>query len=317
MRRALLTIAIVGATRLASATPASAKAEALFRQGRELMTAGKLAEACAAFDASQQLEPATTTLFNQADCREKSEQLATAWGLFVDAERQTRDATDDVGVRLHKVALERAGKLEPRLSKVTVKITNPPKGLVIARSDPRGDEVIEAGEWNRALPIDGGSYTFTARLDGHDVWSETIMVGNASDNQTVEVALRHLEARPAATGEVVATAPAPAAHTTNVRALATTIGAGVLLGGALVFDLLGNSQDNDAVAQHSQSLLDSANEKRYLAQGFVLAGLACAGAAVYFWLHDGSEAPAHVATRKFVTPIASSNFAGIGIGGGW
>src|SRR5215207_2480988 len=88
-----------------------AKAEALFRQGRELMAAGKLGEACAAFDASQRLEAATTTLFNQADCREKNGQLATAWGLFVEAERKTRGARDATGVKLHKVAADRAAKL--------------------------------------------------------------------------------------------------------------------------------------------------------------------------------------------------------------
>ena len=35
------------------------------------------------------------TLLNHASCREKNEQLATAWGLFLEAERQTRAATDE------------------------------------------------------------------------------------------------------------------------------------------------------------------------------------------------------------------------------
>jgi hypothetical protein len=58
--------------------PAGVQAEVLFRDGRSLMTAGKVAEACAAFEQSQKLEPAVPTLINLAACREKLGQLATA-----------------------------------------------------------------------------------------------------------------------------------------------------------------------------------------------------------------------------------------------
>src|SRR5215470_5226530 len=134
----------------ASADSSAAKAEALFRQGRDLMASGKLAEACAAFDASQKLASATTTLFNQADCREKAGQLATAWGLFVEAERQTRGATDAAGVKLHDVAQTRSTKLEARLSKLTVHVAQPIANLAVLRDGV----AIDAAEWNRPLPID-------------------------------------------------------------------------------------------------------------------------------------------------------------------
>src|SRR5689334_5913935 len=77
----------------AQAQPSGAQAETLFRQGKELMGKGQIAEACAAFDASQKLDPTIATLLNQAACREKNGQLATAWGLFLEAERQTRSAS--------------------------------------------------------------------------------------------------------------------------------------------------------------------------------------------------------------------------------
>lgn len=38
--------------------------------------------------------PVPSTLLNLASCRERNGQLATAWGLFLDAERATREATD-------------------------------------------------------------------------------------------------------------------------------------------------------------------------------------------------------------------------------
>ena len=84
---ALLTLAFVEVA-AAQPTTASAEADTLFDQGRSLMEAGKIAEACAAFDASQKLSPAVSTLLNLARCREQNQQLATASGLYRDAERQ-------------------------------------------------------------------------------------------------------------------------------------------------------------------------------------------------------------------------------------
>src|SRR5262245_28993804 len=103
--RGFLILLGVAAAAPASAQPAGAQAEALFRQGRELLAAGKVAEACTAFEESQKVDPAVTTLLNLASCREMNSQLATAWGLFIEAERQTRAASDDPTQKLHEVAL--------------------------------------------------------------------------------------------------------------------------------------------------------------------------------------------------------------------
>src|SRR5689334_15756470 len=92
------------------------------------MAAGKYAEACSAFEQSQKLEPAIATLLNLAGCREKVGQIATAWGLFLDAERQTRGASDAANQQLHDVARDKAAKLEPRVSKLTI---NVPKAVQI------------------------------------------------------------------------------------------------------------------------------------------------------------------------------------------
>src|SRR3977135_2013270 len=136
MFRFATAIALVAASSsLASAQSASALAEALFRQGRELMAAGQTADACNAFAESQKLEPATSTLLNLASCREKLGQIATAWGLFVDAARQTRSASDPATRQLHTVAAERATRLENRISKLTINVPQGSQvdGLEISR----------------------------------------------------------------------------------------------------------------------------------------------------------------------------------------
>jgi hypothetical protein len=317
------------APRLALAEGNAAKAEALFREGRKLLASGKLAEACAAFDASQHLEPATTTLFNQADCREKTGQLATAWGEFVEAERETRGAADDTGARMHAVAVERAGRLEPRLSKLTIHVAAPPAGLVVRR----GGEVIDPGEWNRALPIDGGTYELTASIGDRQVWSEARTIGVEHATLTVEVTIPRSErtpepapvapvappAPPAAAPPVAtpaARATVPASAPSDALPIGVTVGAGVLLVGALAFDLWGDSTYNDAVAHNDVDEWNSANDRRYAAEGLLAAGIGCAGVAAYLWLSDRGDS-SHATTAMVIAPIAGAGYAGLQLAGRW
>src|SRR3954471_24366256 len=101
-------IALTAVPTGARAQSSTAQAETLFRQGKDLMAKGKIAEACAAFDASQKLDPTISTLLNQAACREKNEQFATGGGLSLEAERETRTASDAATQQLHQVASSKA-----------------------------------------------------------------------------------------------------------------------------------------------------------------------------------------------------------------
>src|SRR5678815_2379807 len=184
MNRAIA-IAVVMSSSAALAQPTGAQAEVLFRQGRDLMAAGNIAEACSAFQESQKLQPAVTTLLNLAGCRERVGQIATAWGLFLDAARETRSATDAATKQFHSIAQTRAQKLEPRVSKLTINVPlkSQFEGLEIARDGDR----IDAGLWNRALPVDGGTYKITARAPGANEWSTQITVAAETDTKTVEI----------------------------------------------------------------------------------------------------------------------------------
>lgn len=307
MKRASLLIVLIAHGAAADST--AAKAEALFRQGRELMAAGKYGEACAAFDASQKLDAATTTLFNQADCREKAGQLATAWGLFVEAERQTRGAMDAAGVKMHDVAQTRSGKLEARLSKVTVHVAQPAVGLVVLRDGV----AIDAGEWNRALPIDGGTYTFVAKLADKPVWSETVTVANEGAAQTVEVVVKDTAAAPAPAPTLPQGTASPAlAHRARTGSILATTGTFVLLAGSLGFELWGDSTYSEAKAKHDMNLWDSANHKRYVAEGLLVAGIGCGVFAAWLWLHHD---PQRETPRTAIAPTAAPGYAGVALQG--
>ena len=310
MRRIVVAFVLLSSS-VTLAQPAGAQAETLFRQGRDLMAQGKTAEACSAFQESQRLEPAVTTLLNLAGCREKLGQIATAWGLFLDAERQTRSATTAADRQLHDVAQKRAAGLEPRMSKLQIDVADASKidGLEIKR----GDERIDAGAWNRALPVDGGTYTISATAPKSLPWSTQITIGGERDSKTVEVP-KHAPA-PEQPAPVVAAVPGvqetatPAAAPSRTVPIAVGAGAVVLLGGALVFDLWGNSTYDDAKAEMTSqarrdSLYDSANTKRYVAIGLGVGGIAAAGVATWLFLRGGHD---EAATTQALHVVPTGN----------
>jgi hypothetical protein len=175
-------IVLAAASPRAFAQSASVQAQSLFEEGRKLQQAGKLAEACAAFESSQKLDPAVTTLLNLADCREQNHQLATAWGAFSDANRMARTSSND---KLARVASTHAKKLEPRLSKLTISV--PADRKVAGLEVLRGNDPVDPASWNHALPIDGGTYTITARAPGANPSSTLVTVAAERDTKVVEI----------------------------------------------------------------------------------------------------------------------------------
>jgi hypothetical protein len=322
-------VAVVAPVQDARAQGAGAQAEILFREGRELMTAGKFAEACASFEKSQQLEPAISTLLNLAGCRERNQQLATAWGLFLDAERKTRNATDATGRKFHAVAKKRASELEAKVSKLTIKVAdNTIPGLEVSRDTERLDAVM----WNRALPIDGGTYTITARATGTKAWTMKVTIAPERDSRTVEVpdprkAAGPLDPEPVATtppvtAPVGTSPPVPVtpsdrgASSGSGRTLAIVLGVGgvVVLGSALGAELWARSTYSDAKAElvdqgRRDSLYDSANTKRYAAQGLAVAGVGLVGVAVWLFVRGGDSDRAEATSSLVISPSGMA-FAG-------
>lgn len=204
--RSLATLAVVAAIAAPARAQSAGQAEIMFRNAKRLLAQGKIAEACQAFDASQKLEPTVSTLLNQANCREKNGQLATAWGLFLDAERDTRASTDDDGKQLHQVAVDHAAKLELRLSTLTIVVPADRRssGLEIRR----GNDLLDPVMWNQALPIDGGTYRIVARVPGVPEWSTSVVIANQSDAKSVEIP--RLGAEPATARQAGRPGPRPA-----------------------------------------------------------------------------------------------------------
>src|SRR5689334_17798166 len=110
----------------------NAAAQALFDQGKALMTAGKTSEACPKFEESYKLDPGSGTLINLAACYERAGRLASAWGTYQEA---AAFATRDGNEARSRGARDLAAALAPKLSRLTLEI--PPdsrvSGLVVTR----------------------------------------------------------------------------------------------------------------------------------------------------------------------------------------
>jgi hypothetical protein len=318
----------ISAVPVRAQAPAGAEAETLFRRGQDLLAQGKLADACAAFDGAQKLDPTTSTQLNRANCREKNGQLATAWGLFLEAERETRGRKDGNALKWHKLASDRAAKLEPRLSTLTISV--PADSQIGGLELLRDGAAVDQAAWNQALPVDGGEHLITARAPGNAEWSTKLTVGGERDVQTVLIPkLRPVigATRPPlapaaeAEGAAVVSAPATAPRAPRIWLPITVGAAGVaMLGGALGFELSASStydqskKERDPAKQ--DSLWHSANTRRYVAEGLGIAGLAAGGVAVWLYFHErGQERASGLAFDHVPTPIVGGDRAGLQLGG--
>lgn len=108
-----------------------AAAEALFQAGKQLMDAGRLDEACPKLAASMQEEPSPGTMLNLALCHEKQGKTATAWAEYKEAAALAKQRGESARA---DVAEEFAGKLEPRLSRITIDVTSAVSSLEILRN---------------------------------------------------------------------------------------------------------------------------------------------------------------------------------------
>lgn len=157
----------------------NAEAEALFNDGIKLLGAGKVAQACDAFDASNRIESRAGTLIRLGECREQNQQLASAWSAYKDALTRVKDQ------HKREVATAKAAALEPRLSYLTVSVSNDSQveGLTLTRNGKLLDPML----WNRGLPVDGGDYVIAGHAPGHEAWQTTVHVAVEGGKVSVEV----------------------------------------------------------------------------------------------------------------------------------
>ncbi|AUX45828.1 hypothetical protein SOCE26_073240 [Sorangium cellulosum] len=311
---ALLSLA-AGVARAEPTADQAAAAEALFREGRDLVAKGKFAEACPKFAASQRLDPGYGTQWNFADCLERLGRTASAWAAFREAaDMASRSGQADREAK----AVRRAADLEKKLERLAVVVTAPEPGLVVKRNGA----VLDAGAWGAPLPVDPGNHVIEAAAPGKKPF--TVEAQTAGPGKVVTVEIPSLEAAPEAavatpSGPVLAptapSLPSPAADDgAGTRRTLSFVAGGVGLAGVAVgsvFGLIASSRWNKAQDEHCRTetlcdeqgvaLVDDAKGAATLSTaGFVVGGVGIA-AGVALFVTSLSPAPP-TAARLVVTP---------------
>ncbi len=334
---------MVGQSPLARAQPASTQAEQLFREGKRLVGEGRISEACAAFEGSLRKDLVVTTLLNLADCRERNQQFASAWGHFLDAERMTRDRPEHGAT--NATAKTRAAALEPRLSYLIINVATDASidGLQITLNAAAVDSAV----WNTDMPVDGGDYVIEGRAPGFEPWATKVTVEPSGDKESVNVP--RFRARPEVptpqVPDAVATAVVPPAIDTQPRfadvghdrgpatrsSLSTVGKVGIATGGATVLaglavGFLAHQKwaeakslcgvdlacDNEADFAAGQALVEDTRSRARISTIITGAGLAVVGiGAVLLISAPAKRAPSRPRVGLRAAPVLSANTAAL------
>ncbi len=316
----LLACVLAAATAHAGPSPA----DVAFKKGRDFLKAGKFAEACAAFEESQRLDPQLGTQFNIAQCDEKIGKIATAWAIYRDlADHDTNGARQGKSAKL-------ADALWLRLPKLKIEVVDPPKGLVVTLDG--GDITAELG---KEQPVDSGSHAIEA--SGTDVkpWHKDIEA-EAGKSTPISIRLEPTDEAAARTAheqhEQHATIGVTGGQPTLVPAhsarkkvgIAITIVGGAAAATGLVFGSLASSKWSDAKAvcggtvcqdptkaAQANSLASTARGDGNVSTVFVVGGAVAVAAGVVLWV----TAPSWVERGVAIVPHASDHEAGLTLSG--
>lgn len=159
-------------------------AQSLFDDGRTLLEAGRVAEACPKFAESQRLDPGGGTLLNLALCHELEGKTATAWTEFREA--LSIAVRDDRKDRQELANLHITG-LAPKLTRLTV---------IVPEAVARGDSEVTldrsrlpSAAWNTEIPIDPGEHRIAVTAAGLPRWETSIATMEAGRTYRVDVPL--------------------------------------------------------------------------------------------------------------------------------
>jgi hypothetical protein len=297
----MVLLGLFGAAGRAHAEPTAddkALATLLFQDGRALMSAGRIPEACQKLEESQRLDPSGGTILNLGLCHEQEGRLARSWGEFKEAVVVARrDGRRDREIE----AANHVSTLEPRLSRLTIVVPagTQVEGLLIERD---GHE-LGRGAWSTPIPVDGGEHVVRATALGREPFTVTIVMGKESDAQTVTIpvlATPVVVVTPPRVSRPASPSPSPARDTAADTAAhlrwggIATAGVGVVLLGTAGYALataLGaksaSSPDcftdgcNDAGLQKRNDAVSRGNLATVLGIGGVV--LVGAGATLYYF----------------------------------
>ncbi len=282
----------------------------LFDEGRSLLTAGKVGEACRKLEESWRLNPLPGTLLNLAVCHEQEGRTASAVAEFRQARALAeRDHRDD---RL-SLADQHLRAIEGKVSSLVIIV-----GPDADRPDLsvlRDGTAVGRTVWGSRIPTDPGDHVVEASAPNKKPWKAVVKVAPDGDVQTVT--LKALEdatpvLEPAPPPPPVAPpvveaplppppVPAPPEHhgmstrktigLVSVAAGVVGVGLGTYFGVVAIQDH-GNSNatctTSPKCSTQSTSLTSQAGTAADISTVAFAAGLVALGVGAFLWLGDSS-----------------------------
>jgi hypothetical protein len=327
-----LVVVMVPAIARAQSASDQAAATALFKQGRDLMAAGRYADACPKLAESQRLDPGAGTLLNLATCYEKNGQIASAWTTYQDAASAAQRAGEAERV---KAARAKVAALEPTLPTLTIVVpaTADRPDLEIRRDGA----LVGRAAWGAPIPVDPGPHPLDASAPGKTPWHGQAQVGGAGAKVSIEIppladaAATPPPAPPAPPSPTPAPAPAPPPDSATPPSSGSTQrllglvsgGVGVVgIGVGSVFGAIAMGKNNSASghcngtvcdAPTVSTLNDARTDATVSTVAFAAGGvLLAAGVVLYLTAPRGAPTAGLV-----LSPGAGGSVAGLTLQGGW
>ena len=156
-------MALSTGTAIADPTADQGAGRALFNEGKALLEKNDWVGACAKFRASYEVQPAVSPLLNIARCDEHDGKLAHAWDEYARALTLNKDTEGKARKEeLDTFAKKAIAELEPRIPKLTIRVSPTPDGLHVTRD---GADFAN-GTLGVALPADPGDHTVVVSAPG-------------------------------------------------------------------------------------------------------------------------------------------------------
>jgi len=225
----------------------TAAAEARFREGLQLMDQKDYSAACPKLAESNRLDPASGTLLALALCHERAGKTASAWAAYTDAAAR---AKLEKRADREKAAKQKIADLEPKLSKLTLRVSDQARGTS-GFSLKRDGEPVGEGSWDSPTPVDPGEHEIEASAPGHESFKVSVTVGADGDQKTIEIAALEKLAEGVVTPVASSSSSASADTSTSGGSLRTVGliagGVGVVaLGVGTYFGLQAKSKNSDS-----------------------------------------------------------------------
>jgi hypothetical protein len=294
-----------------------ATAEALFQDGKRLLGAGKIGEACRKLEESQRLDARAGTLLALAVCHQKEGRIATAWVEFREALSLAKKAGRPDRVALAQKEITAIEPKLPRLAIVVPKEAALP-GLTLKRD---GEEFGQAS-WDTAIPVDPGDHAVEANAPDRKSWQVKLSIAEGEEKK-VTVPVLEILSKP-----IVSASAPPRPPPAKPRTLAWVAGGiGVAaIGVGSYFGLRAMSKRGDSDDHCRGALCDpegvefNNQAKSAAVVSNVAFGVGLVAVGVATWLLLTGDSPSRAAassTRIRVTAVTGPRDAAILINAPW